>query len=199
MSIVRPICSISAESAVLEVCSDVADRPWWTLAYMGSCRSPRWSGGSSGESEFEVSLIGPRRGGGFGSRKSSGLDADELFERVRSSSGVLENRPHQVSDRRMLVMIGGFASRMDDGLRGDCGTSCELREFSEEEGGLNGVECDVSELDAGSDTVWNDGFSESGESRVTSTVAGKARLYMNGFGGGSLREGAPWSSTASGS
>ena len=30
-SIVWPICSICAESAVREVCKDVADRPWCTL------------------------------------------------------------------------------------------------------------------------------------------------------------------------
>ena len=38
-----------------------------------------------------------------------------LEERARSSKGVLANFDHQVSDRRMLVMIGGLASMMDEG------------------------------------------------------------------------------------
>ena len=112
----RPIFSISTESAVFEVCSDVAERPWCTLAYMGSSRLPCFDGASSADSELDVSLMGPRRGGGFGSRKSSGSEMRELLEeRARSSKGVLANFDHQVSERRMLVMIGGLASMIDEG------------------------------------------------------------------------------------
>lgn len=38
-SMVRPMFSISAKSAVFDFCNDVADRPWCTLAYNGGCRA----------------------------------------------------------------------------------------------------------------------------------------------------------------
>ena len=70
--------------------------------------------------------------------------------------------------------------------------SCELREVSEDEVRFSGAPpWDQSELEVGSDIVVSEGFSDTGVSRVTSTVADAARLYKYGFGGGSLREGAP--------
>ncbi len=185
MSIVLPICSICAESAVFDVCSDVAERPWCTLAYMLSCLLCRFVGEpeSCGDSEFADSLIGTSRGGGFGSRNSrSGFDIRPLFsvDRARSSKGVLVNRDHQLSDLRMLAVMGGFASMIDDGRRGEPGTSCELREADASEGGrlYGDAACDESELDedVGSDSVWKEGITDSGIRRMVSAVAGATRL-----------------------
>ena len=182
----------------------VADRPWWMLAYMGSSRL-RFDGSSCRDSEFDVSLMGFSRGGGFGSRKSSGCcerERDVSVENALSSRGVFVNRDHHESERRIVDEMGGFASRIDEGRRGDERASCELRELSEETGGVSNAPCDESELDEGvilSVTVAKEGFSDTGVSRETSSVAGATRLYKYGLGGGSLRKGAPWISTASSS
>lgn len=203
MSIVCPIFSIISESAVFDVCKDDAERPWCKLTYSGSSLlrplAPR-EGGSSGESEFEDSLIGTSvRGGGFGSRKSRGRCVRELSVERRSSSGVFANLDHQLSERRREAVMGGFASMMDDGRRGDCGgvpLGAGLRTCSAEEFVYSGDEnaCEESELAEGSDTVSNDGFSERGDRRVTSFIA---RAYICERGGGSSRDGGCPNSTGS--